>query len=68
MVVFNENAKTLVEILRSEFVGCNDAGGKDMFPHVTRCALDVICGEFDRPKRLLQRILVDLKAIAKVCS
>ena len=42
MVVFNENAGILVDILEKEFL--NAQTPKDIFPYITRCALDIICG------------------------
>lgn len=40
IVVFNEQANVFTEILKQK------ADGKplDIFPYVTRCALDIICG------------------------
>ena len=42
MVVFNENANILRSILENEFL--NEKKPKDIFPYITRCALDIICG------------------------
>jgi hypothetical protein len=41
--VFNEQSGRMVEILEKEF---GDGKVFDIFPYVTRCALDIICGTF----------------------
>ena len=40
--VFNEQANVLVELLEEK---C-DQGEFDVFPFITMCALDIICGRF----------------------
>lgn len=39
--IFNEQAKIMIEILKEEF---SDGRVFDIFPFVTRCTLDIICG------------------------
>jgi len=40
--VFNEQSTILVQILEKKYI---DGGTFDIFPHITKCALDVISGK-----------------------
>jgi cytochrome P450 len=40
--VFNDQANVFVKVLKKH---AEDEKSFDMFPYVTRCALDIICGE-----------------------
>lgn len=63
MQVFNAESQKMVKILKKE---CQSGNTFDIHHFVTRCALDIICGELEHFFMTIKKIIIKKKIIFKI--